>query len=385
MNTKKKFAALALAAAISVSASGCADQSWSYKTDSVTLTAGAYIFNLLNGYYEAADLIESPDEVKDKLSAEVRKESDDELKTVEQYTYDYADDAALKMLAVETLFDKYGLTLDETEDEAAHSYADQVWSTAKKTLEGYGISEESFTYCYADYNVKSGQVFEYLYGEKGEKYVKDEEIVDYFKNNFTGYAYFSVYMYETDEDGNSVAKSDEEFEKTKNDLEGYADLINKDGKTYYDAVNAYIKDYSSEIDPTYSGSFKNDSFATGLDNDTSKMLVNMKEGEAKVVMTGEGASAIYYLIYKPAYDDIEDYLDPTVESPEYKSTPNADGIEIYNLKSGETHYSLLNDMKKDDYDKYLVEYGKSLNPKRNDAALKKYKAKMFITDDSDSE
>ena len=84
MNNTKKLTAIALAAVMAVSASGCADQSWSYKTDDVSLTTGTYIYNLLNGYYEADALIESPDEVDDHLKAEVKGSDSDEVKTVEQ-------------------------------------------------------------------------------------------------------------------------------------------------------------------------------------------------------------------------------------------------------------------------------------------------------------
>lgn len=383
MNSVKKLTAVALAAAMAVSAAGCADQSWSYKTDNASLSAGTYIYNLLNGYYEAADLVESPDEVKDMLKAEVTGSDEDAVtKTVEQYAYDVADETSTRMMAVEDLFNSYGLTLDETEDEAALSYASQVWSTSKKTLEGYGISEESFNYCYADYSVKYGQVFEYVYGENGDKTVTDDDLRAYFKDNYTGYAYFTLSMADTNEDGESVAKSDEEFAKAETNMAEYVKMINDGGKSYKDAVSKYIKDYALEVDPTYSGSNKNDELSSGLDADVAAKLGELGEGKAAFVKTGEDATTLYYFVYKPKYSEIEDYLDNDSANA-YAATTNDDGISIYNLKSGYTRYTLLNDMKGDEFKDFLNEHAASINITKNQAALKKYSPKMFISKDSD--
>ena len=377
MNNAKKISAVVLAAAMAASCSGCADQSWSYRSGDASISAGTYIYNLLNGYYEGYDLVESPDEVKDVLAVEVTGSDEDaQTKTVEQYAYDEADKASKKMIAVESLFNSYGLTLNDTEDNAARSYASQVWTTAKKTLEGYGISEESFNYCYADYTVKYGQVFEHLYGEEGEQYVKNEDLKAYFDDNFIGYAYFSESMADTNEDGESVAKSDADFKKAETSFNKYADMINKDGKDYKTVVKQYIKDYDETSDPTLSGSIEIDG-TTAIDTAVVEKLKALDEGKAAVVKTGEDASTLYYLVYRPKSSEIEDYYDDdTSNSP----AASSDEVYIYDLKSGYTRYSLLNKMKGDDYSDYLVSYADQINVEKNEAALKKYKPKMFIMD-----
>ena len=65
MQNLKKLTALSVAAAMLTMFSGCGDQSWSYKTENVSLSAGTYIFNLLNSYYEAYGKVDTPDEVED--------------------------------------------------------------------------------------------------------------------------------------------------------------------------------------------------------------------------------------------------------------------------------------------------------------------------------
>ena len=47
MKNIKRAAAAALAALMLAAGSGCGDQSWSYRSGDVSLTAGTYIYNLL--------------------------------------------------------------------------------------------------------------------------------------------------------------------------------------------------------------------------------------------------------------------------------------------------------------------------------------------------
>ncbi len=383
MNNAKKIASLIVSISMMACATGCGDQSWSYKSGDVSLSAGSYIYNLLNGYYEGYDLVESPDEIKKKdlLSTEV-KDSDEEKKTLEQYALDMADETSLRMVAIEQLFSEYDLELDETEDEAARSYADQVWTTAKKTLEGYGIGEESFTYCYADYSVKYGQVFEHLYGAEGEKAVSDDELRDYFANNFKGYAFFSYSMSETNSDGESVAKAPEEFTRAENNFAEYAEMLNS-GEDYKKVARAFSSEYGFTYDPTYSGAFKNEDENTTFAQEVYDAVMSLDEGKATVVTTGEDATKVYYLVYRPKNADIEDYL--KTESSYYNTNTedNDDEVYIYDLKSGYTRYTMLDKMKSDDFKTFLTDKANSMGIKKNESAIKKYKVKMFIKDDDE--
>ena len=104
MENLKKLTAFSLAVAMLAAFSGCGDQTWSYRTKDVSLSAGTYIFNLMNGYYEAYGMVDTPDEVDDILKEEVTDSDDDVTKTVEQFALDSADEDTLKMVAVEDIF-----------------------------------------------------------------------------------------------------------------------------------------------------------------------------------------------------------------------------------------------------------------------------------------
>lgn len=383
MKNLKKITAALIAVAMLAVCSGCGgDQSWSYKTDTVSLSAGTYIYNLLNAYYEAYDLVESPDEASDILSVNVT-DSDNETKTVDQYAYDAADATTKRMIAVEQLFKDYGLELEQTEYDAALSYSSQLWANIKDQFEAYGISQESFNYCYAEYTVKYGQVFEYLYSEDGEQYVSDDELTKYFKDKYTGYAYFSLSMATTDDEGNSVAKSDEEFADAESNFNSYVESINKDGKSYKDVVTQYTKDYELTTDPTYSGSV--DLNDCTLDENITAALKELGEGEAKVVKTGEDATTLYYLVYKPVTDTIIDFLDDDSDTDTDTSSDTAatedtatGNVFIYDLKSGYTHYTLLNEMKGDEFTEYLNDFAAGLAISKNETVTNKFKPKMFV-------
>ncbi len=386
MENLKKLTAFSLAVAMLAAFSGCGDQTWSYRTKDVSLSAGTYIFNLMNGYYEAYGMVDTPDEVDDILKEEVTDSDKDVTKTVEQFALDSADEDTLKMVAVEDIFKKNNLKLDTDDTALAETYVGQVWSTMKQTCEKYGISEESFNYCYVEAPAKSEKVFEFLYGKDGSEAVSDDALIEYYKDKYTGYAYFSLSMTDYDDEGNAVPKSDAEVKKAEENFKAYADMINNDKKSYKDAVLKYTEDYDLSSDPTYSGSYnKEDSTLTEA---VTAPLDNLKEGQAEFVKSGEGEDAIYYLVYKPVTDDIIDFLDDEDDDSsdvvETSDTASAE-TEIYDLKTGYSRSSLLEEMKSDDFADYLKNYASGIGVEKNPAIVDKFKPKLFVKDDDEED
>ena len=388
MKNIKKLTAAILAVAMLVVCAGCGDQSWSYKTDNASLKAGVYIYNLMDGYYQAYDKVESPDEVKDILKEEVT-ESGDSPKSVEQYALDKADEKTLEMIAVEDLFNKYGLEFNESDFEASKSYVSGYWGSMKKSLESYGISEESFYYCMIGYSIKYSQVLEYLYGKNGDKALSDDDLIKWYKDKYTGYAYFSMSKSNTDADGNSVEKTDDEWKKAHTDFNNYVKMINNDKKDYKDVILKYTSDYELTSDPTSSGSYNKES--SMLADEVKKALDGLKEGEAAFVQSDEDDQI--YLVYKPVTDSIVDFLEKDEEkntdtdsSAAVETSDTAEdtsSIYVYDLKTGYSHLSLLQEMKEDEYKDYLKEYANSINVQKNNAVVGKFGPKMFVSKDSD--
>ena len=193
-------------------------------------------------------------------------------------------------------------------------------------------------------------------------------------------------MTDYDDEGNAVPKSDAEVKKAEENFKAYADMINNDKKSYKDAVLKYTEDYDLSSDPTYSGSYnKEDSTLTEA---VTAPLDNLKEGQAEFVKSGEGEDAIYYLVYKPVTDDIIDFLDDEDDDSsdvvETSDTASAE-TEIYDLKTGYSRSSLLEEMKSDDFADYLKNYASGIGVEKNPAIVDKFKPKLFVKDDDEED
>ena len=92
------------------------------------------------------------------------------------------------------------------------------------------------------YSIKYSQVLEYLYGKNGDKALSDDDLIKWYKDKYTGYAYFSMSKSNTDADGNSVEKTDDEWKKAHTDFNNYVKMINNDKKDYKDVILKYTSD-----------------------------------------------------------------------------------------------------------------------------------------------
>lgn len=401
MNHSKKIAALALAGVMAVASTGCTDQSWSYKSGDTSLAAGVYIYNLLNGYYEGSGLVESPDDAKDILSVEVISsdaETGEQPKSVEQYSYDYADKHTKEMLAVEDIFTKNSLEV-ETGDaltEYMESNFSSFWETNKDVMESYGISEKSMHYCLVEYEGRKTAVFNFVYGPNGEKAVSDEELTQYLTDKTDCYAYIPLgkddIMKLMTAEGTTLDSDSEEYSKevdlrfieAKATLKEYADGINNGKKTYDDVLNDYLLEFSPSTytDPTQSGVLNKNTETLAGGEELPACIRRLSTGKAELIETGEGDTAMYYLVYKPALSEFGDYLSD-------HQTQNTAGAVIpgnakASFNTGHTRETLLNEIKGDDFDKYLEDYIAKMNIEKNESALKKYDPKMFVEDKDDS-
>lgn len=363
---KKLKCSLAVILAISTAAlfgSCTVDQSWSYKDDLTTESLGTYIYYNYSAFQKASQKVE--DSSGDFLSQEITDDDDNKM-TAREYIAKEADLGCKNMLNVEKKFKEMGLSLTEEEQKAAETNASSGWMYNKTIMEGYGISEESFTNAYALVSAKYEKIFKTLYGEGGEKEVSQEELSKYFLDNYTNYSYWSVPLYEstTDEStgtSSSTAKSDDDIKKIKDSLDSYAKAINEDGKSFEDQVKAYMSDYSVESDPSTSNVEILDDSSLG--EELVKALKEMKDKEAKVIKVGDdNASAVYYLLYKA----------PVSEKAETLSSD-----EDFN-------YKVLVNMKSDEFVDEMDKEAAAVECEINEAAISKYPVEMFINKDSSS-
>ena len=171
-------------------------------------------------------------------------------------------------------------------------------------------------------------------------------------------------------------------------------MINKKNETYENVVRQYMKDFEYTSDPTLSGSVNLED--TTMNETIVNALKSLNEGEATFVKSGEDAATMYYFVYKPKTDSIIDFLDKSDTDTETDTASEnslddvtatsdnaSDTAYVYPLKSGYTHYSLLNEMKSEDYDNYLNEFAKTITVEKNSNIVNNFKPKMFVEKSSD--
>ena len=200
----KKAAALIMCAALAASAASCAaSQTYPLTIDGEKIRAGIYILEQQSAVSDARSKLaeEQPD-------LDTSAEGFDYLKqTVEGKSFtDWVNDKTVeycrKYVAVNRLFDSYGLSLTSDQISESDEYISQMWNeenvyaqyiygtnTVGEYFEGIGVSEQSFRD--VDLNGdKSTTLFDFLYGEGGEKAAAQDEINAALKEDYAAVNYF---------------------------------------------------------------------------------------------------------------------------------------------------------------------------------------------------
>ncbi|MEE0265496.1 MAG: hypothetical protein UD936_07715 [Acutalibacteraceae bacterium] len=369
MKIIKKSAAVALCALMAGSAlTGCTqatvfgkypnDYSWSYKDETSTLPIGGYILYEYMAFNDASTKLNVA--TGDFLGLSL-KDDDGKSVTAKNYISAKTDESCKHYLYVNKVFKDMGLKLTPQEVAAYKANTDSTWTQLSTSLEAMGISKDSFVKTYGETSAKLQSIFKATYTEGGPKEIKMDELKKHYTENYVNYSYFSVPLYTevpNEEDG-SVATtklSADDIKAVKADLQKYADDVNG-GKTYDDAVKAYMADYTIEADPTLTATNILDK--SGLPEDVITALEGMKDKEAKYIVVGEdGEAPLCYFIYK---GDIQN--------------------EAKNLETNEdVKLAVISEMKNEEFEKDMLEGAKAHKCQKNDAALAKYPAEMFIVE-----
>ncbi len=379
MNNFKRICALLLALIMVMGLSACSRKpSWSYKTDTASYAEGVYIYSLFSAYNEAYSILQS--KLGDKFDStstilDITSTFDETGEEVlcEDWIKSQADIITKNLAAIDEKIAEYGITLDKTQVESARELAKEDWylgpyyeyyvasgyeaTSYEDMLSPYGVSFDSFFTSSYLASVKQSAIFDHLYGKGGEEEVSDEEITEYFTDNYTSYAYFVVNLYETSIDSETNQQvyhpySDELIKETENDLESYAKLINS-GTPYSEVMYRYMKAHNLSDDP----SVKNieNLEASSLGEDVLDALNTLKEGNATYLKVGSGDTSVMYFISK---FDIES------EANDYLS------------KDGNRH-TILQALKSEDFGNYLNDITESVEVDVNEKIIEKYSPAMF--------
>lgn len=250
MSLLKKAAAFTAAAAMALSLTACGkDTSWGAEIDGVTLRAGILI------YFQSVAVSEAMQYMPDTSASEAAEgetvttaESTNVLditiedKPARVWINDKARESMQQFAAVEKKFDELGLKFENNEDKKNSIIIDQMWEVYGSFYEDIGISKQS----YSDIGLNSSKrdaIFNYYYGENGQKAVSNDEIHDYLADNNARIKYIEMPL--KDGEGN-LLKSDGKT-ALKEMVQGYIDRLDSGAASFEDIEKEYNEYYDALV------------------------------------------------------------------------------------------------------------------------------------------
>ena len=169
MKLFKKIIAIVLCVLMTVSVTACGgDTSWIMKTENTEITAGHYMFYLINAYGSASYLVE--DAEKSILSQKI-----DGMKAAD-WIQETALETAKFAMVIKEMFEKEGLELSAENQEYVNQLANYYWAYYGSTIYyPNGVSYETLVKTMG-YEVMLSELFAHLYGEGGSREISQEDV-----------------------------------------------------------------------------------------------------------------------------------------------------------------------------------------------------------------
>lgn len=291
MNLRKKCAAVLTAGALALSMAACSsDTSWIMRKDPLEMPVGVYINNLIQSYYEARTLVE--DAEQDVLSQQI------EGQDAEDWIQQNAIDETKKAMAICSEFNARNISFPQEQLLSCQEQAASYYEQAGDNLEKNGISQDSIELIYQIAYMKT-QLFQALYGEAGEDPVSEEELRDYYNENYIKMAVktFSFSDVEVPEDATEEEKAAyQEFNDNErsnvytnaNTLYLQAQIGIENGKSWNEILNEFNAQNQSsdeEYDMTTDNYRLVDTATTTLNSEIITALKEAEQGEVIMVET----------------------------------------------------------------------------------------------------
>lgn len=256
--------------------------------------------------------------------------------TLSQFLVKTAQDQYMAYLYVEETFKELGLTLSAEDEKAIDQIIQQDWvslyghDTFNTIRQNLGMTYDEFRNLMAS-NIKSEKIVEYYYGEGGVEEIAEEEMLDYYRNNYVRFKY--VIFMTKDSDGNKYGS-----DKIK-EIEGKRDAALAElaaGTSFEDVLVKYSEDYTDITDKDLTASEKealelqnktmleegliiddkgvfSETLATyyniTVDEDIVEEVFSMKDGEYQAVTIDDSI----WIVKRYSVDEEESYFEGVKE------------------------------------------------------------------------
>lgn len=254
-----KLVASAAAFALAATVVGCTPAigkgtETAMTADGYDVSSGMFIFYTIQAYEDAADILQTKNGTVPTVK-EVKNAHIDDIEA-KDWIQNKATEYCMTIAAIENEFKKIGGQLSGEElseiDQIADNFIDSEQNgiytkngVGKDSIKGIVSATGSGSNYYGEYEYMQKYIFDHYYGFDGEKGCSEEELKDYFDENFARVKYISISL--TDEEGEAL--SDDEKKKLRRKAEEYAKKVNSESdamdKMY--KMNEMQEDYDEYV------------------------------------------------------------------------------------------------------------------------------------------
>ena len=358
INRIVRSASVLAAAAILVSAAGCADTSWSYKTSNKSITNGMWIYSTYSQVSTALSKIQEETGKTVDITDDDFSSKKVEKKKVYDWIQTNAKDKCIEALTYEKLVKDNKVKIDENTIKSGEKMYESYMGGASDLYDKLGISMKSAAYLDSTVQTYKDEVFKKLYDKEGTKAVSDDEVQKYFKENYTDYYYIHYSLKTTDDQGNSKDIDDDTKDKGTAAFARYATELNNGSKTPTEIDEEYKKDFSLGADDTVPSTAATSKLSdSNMNEDVQKEIKALGDKKADVKTIDD----TYYLLYKGSINEkAKNITDDSTKQ---------DAISRLNI---------VHDIKDDEFDKYVEAEKKKLKYDTNDACISKYSVERTV-------
>jgi len=262
MKKSRKLISVATALVLTAVSSGCAVPSVTIgkgtekamSVDGCDISSGIFIFYTIQAYQEASQILKSQNNEEPSVK-DVKNSTIDGLDATD-WIQNKAVEYCKTLASVQNEFQKIGGQLTDSELDEINTTAESYYeSEQNKVFTANGVGLESFKTIIGTlgsgssysggYEYMQQYVFDHYYGFDGEKGCTEDELKDYFDENFARVKFISMSL--TDSEGNKL--SEDEQKKVRKKAEQYAKQINseKDNMDKMFKMNELKDDYDEYV------------------------------------------------------------------------------------------------------------------------------------------
>lgn len=366
MNVQKRAAALITGAAMVLSLAACgSNTSWAARSGESTMPAGVYILNEIDAYYDAQDALSEAGVVLESSpsSEEAKKQllgSQVQGQPAADFIQAKTADYVRAYFAAEKLAAERGISTTEEDEAALKNNCEMVWQYSGSFYSQNGVSKDSVLLMTRNYLLKN-KLFAALYEEGGERAVSEQEYQDYYLESRIRVRYLPLSV--------SSTMTDEEKAALQEKANGYLQRLQSG-----EELSALINEYQNELYDEAQKAAEESGSSSSASSEPNERP-NVAEGEYDLILTRDSASPSQAL------------TDEMFGAPEGEARLISDerahyiAMRVDPMFSAEDYEALkptlLEEMRGDEFQSWLIEQGSAMDIAYNDAALKRFTPKKL--------